>query len=329
MEVKSIADIAALAGVAKTTVSAVLNGKAKQYRISESTCQRIRQLVKEHNYRPNRVARSLRTQKTNTIGLIVPDLRNCFFSELTTYFEAVAREAGYQVLIANSEDNKESELRAIENLSDFSVDGMIIASMFDDKELKKLIKTDVPTVFIDREIPGNNYFSVTSDHYSGAREVISCIAKESDEIAYIGRKLEISSAIDRFQAYKDVLAEEKIKLNEQLIFYTKDTIENGSAGLREIKKRLGRLPKAFFTSSYVLLLGAIDYLHKTYGSIPEDMPIATFDNSIELDLFNIKVHSVQQDCEEIARASFAALLSYLEGSPQKETVIVKTKVIKR
>jgi len=329
MEVKSISDIAALAGVAKTTVSAVLNGKAKQYRISEATCERIQQIAKEHNYRPNRVARSLRTQKTNTIGLIVPDLRNCFFSELTTYFEAIAREAGYQVLITNSEDNKESELRAIENLTDFSVDGMIIASMFNDQELQEKIKTDIPIVFIDREIPGNNYFSVTSDHYSGAKEVISAIAKQSNEIAYIGRKLEISSAIDRFQAYKDVLAEEKVKLDEKLIFYTKDTIENGSIGIEEIEKRLGRLPKAFFTSSYVLLLGAVDYLHKKYGSIPKNMPIATFDNSIELDLFNIKVHSVQQDCEGIAKASFTVLLSYLEGKPKKETVTVKTKVIMR
>ena len=329
MEAKSIADIAALAGVAKTTVSAVLNGKAKQYRISDLTCERIRQIAKDHNYRPNRVARSLRTQKTNTIGLVVPDLRNGFFSELTTYFEAIARESGYQVLIASSEDNKESELLAIENLTDFSVDGMIIASMFDDQELKKHIKTDIPIVFIDREIPGNNYFSVTSDHYSGAKEVISYIAEESDEIAYIGRKLEISSAIDRFQAYKDVLKENEIKLDETLIYYTKDTIENGQAGIGEIEKRLGRLPKAFFTSSYVLLLGAIDYLHKKYGAIPENMPIATFDNSIELDLLNIKVHSVQQDCESIAKASFSALLSYLNGEAKAETVTVKPRVIRR
>ena len=329
MEVKSIADIAALAGVAKTTVSAVLNGKEKQYRISESTCEKIRQIAKEHNYRPNRVARSLRTRKTNTIGLIVPDLRNCFFSELTTSLEAIAREAGYQVLIASSEDNKENEIRAIENLIDFSVDGMIIASMMDDEEIQKVINTNTPVVFIDREIPGNNYFSVTSEHYEGAFEVISILAEQSDEIAYVGRELVISSAKDRFRAYEDVLKNAEINLDSNLIVFTEDTIELGRKGIEEIEKKLGRLPKAFFTSSYILLLGCIDYINKKYGSLPDDLHIATFDNTIELDLLNIRVHSVHQDCEGLANASFSALKDYFNGKPKALTVTVKPKVIQR
>lgn len=329
MPVKSIADIAQLAGVAKTTVSAVLNGRSEQYRISPKTQEKILGIVKEHNYRPNRVARSLRTNKTYSIGLIVPDLTNCFFSDLTTSIEAIAREAGYQVLIASSEDEKETEIKVIENFMDFSVDGMIIASTLDDDELKSLITAEIPVVFIDREIPGNNYFSVTSDHYKGAREVISILAEDCDEIAFIGRGLEISSAKDRYRAYEDVLKKNKISLNKDMIRFTPDLISNGKKSLENIENKLGRLPKGLYTSSYVLLMGCLEYLSEQYGEIPSDLKIATFDNTRELDFINVKIHSVSQDCLELAKASFSALMSYMSGKPKAATVTINPKVIRR
>ncbi|MCM8527703.1 MAG: LacI family DNA-binding transcriptional regulator [Lentisphaeraceae bacterium] len=329
MEVKSIADIAALAGVAKTTVSAVLNGKSKQYRIAEKTQERILTLVKEHNFRPNRVARSLRTQKTNTIGLIVPDLTNCFFSQLTKALESIARSAGYQVLIASSEDTKKLEIQAIENFLDFSVDGMIVASMLEDEDLNKVLSTNTPVVFIDREMPGSSNYSVTSEHYKGARSVISHLFSLSDEVAYIGRSLEISSAVDRYKAYTDSLAETNIKLDKNLVELTEDTAEQGKACLAKIEQKLGRLPKAFFTSSYLLLLGCIEYIRERYADVPKDIHIATFDNTVELDLLSFKVHSVQQDCQKLAEASFAALISHFEGKSKPSTVTIETKVIKR
>ena len=329
MEVKSLADIATLAGVAKTTVSAVLNGKSKQYRIAVKTQERILLLVKEHNYRPNRVARSLRTQKTNTIGLIVPDLTNCFFSQLTKALESIARAAGYQVLIASSEDTKALEIKAFENFLDFSVDGMIVASMLEDDDLKNVLKSKTPVVFIDREIPGSSNYSVTSEHYKGAKEVISHLFSLSEEVAYIGRSLEISSAVDRYKAYTDSLKESNTTPNEQLVILTEDTMKQGGEAILAIENKLGRLPKALFTSSYLLLLGCIEYIRSKYGEVPKDLHLATFDNTVELDLLSFKVHSVQQDCQKLAEASFEALKSHFEGTPKPATVTIKTKVFIR
>ncbi len=121
------------------------------------------------------------------------------------------------------------------------------------------------------------------------------------------------------------MKEYNIKYDEAVVVLPRDTSEKRRKGIQELEGRLGRPSKAFFTFPYIFLPGCIDYINNKYGNLH----ITTFDNAIELDLLNIKVHSVHQDCEGLANASFLALKDYLKGKPKAVTVTVKPKVIRR
>jgi D-fructose-responsive transcription factor len=329
IEVKSIADIAKIAGVAKTTVSAILNGRAAEYRISQKTCDKVKAVVEKYNYRPNRVARSLRIQKTHTIGLVIPDLTNNFFSLITKEIESVARANGYQVLVASSDDNTAIEKKIIENLVDCSVDGLIIASVLGEVDLQSIKRTGIPTVFIDREIKGDNCFCVMSNHYAGAKDVISLLSETSNEIAFLGIDLIMSSARERLQAYKDVLRLNNIPYDENLVFLGRDATEDGAIYMKKIDDYLGRLPKSFYSSSFLVFEGAMKYIAQKYGAIPSDLIAATFDGSASLDYANYRVHSAQQNYKAMAEASLFGLFQIIEGKPAPMNKVFDVPIIRR
>ena len=104
-------EIARLAGVSRTTASYVINGKAKQYRVSDKTVEKVMAVVREHNYHPNAVAAGLRAGRTRSIGLVIPDLENTSYTRIANYLERQARQRGYQLLIACSEDQPDNEMR--------------------------------------------------------------------------------------------------------------------------------------------------------------------------------------------------------------------------
>ena len=123
-------EIAFLAGVSRTTASYVVNGKAKKYRVSDKTIEKVMAIVKEYNYQPNAVAAGLRAGKTRSIGIIIPDLENISFTRIANYLEQLVRKQGYQLLISCSEDNPEIEKKCVAHLKQRRVDALVISSSF-------------------------------------------------------------------------------------------------------------------------------------------------------------------------------------------------------
>lgn len=123
-------EIARLAGVSRTTASYVINGKAKQYRVSDKTVEKVMAVVREHNYHPNAVAAGLRAGRTRSIGLVIPDLENTSYTRIANYLERQARQRGYQLLIACSEDQPDNEMRCIEHLLQRQVDAIIVSPLY-------------------------------------------------------------------------------------------------------------------------------------------------------------------------------------------------------
>ena len=329
MKIKSIEDIAKLAGVSKTAVSAVINGKADKYRISKKTQEHIKEIIEKYDYTPNQVARSLRTQKTHTIGLIVPDLTNVFFAKVTRSLETAAREHSYQVLIADSNENLADEKRAISNLASRSIDGLIIATVMVAEELEELEKLKIPTVFIDREVESDSFSWVTSKNLENMEKLMRTLTDQGvNEVAYIGRRPETSTSTKRYQGYLNILEEAGIKKNDDIIQIGDDTREWAYQAMKNIYEKNGRLPEALCSSAYLLTEGILRFLIDEFGEIPSDMKIATFDNVPELDYLHVKIQSVQQDWEGIATTAYELLRNAMDKKPTEHRFIDAT-LIKR
>ena len=153
----SLKDIAEAAGVSTALVSFVLNGKKKEYRVGEETAQRILKIANEMNYQPNLAAKSLRSGKTKTIGLVVSDISNPFFSQLARVLEDEATKRGYTVLFGSSDEDKDKMTRVVSNLINKGVDGLIIVPCDNsEKSIASLVNNNIPIVLFDRYFPEIN-----------------------------------------------------------------------------------------------------------------------------------------------------------------------------
>ena len=155
-------EIARLAGVSRTTASYVINGKAKQYRVSDKTVEKVMAVVREHNYHPNAVAAGLRAGRTRSIGLVIPDLENTSYTRIANYLERQARQRGYQLLIACSEDQPDNEMRCIEHLLQRQVDAIIVSTSLPPEHpfYQRWANDTFPIVALDRALDREHFTSV-------------------------------------------------------------------------------------------------------------------------------------------------------------------------
>ena len=165
----SLKDIAEAAGVSTALVSFVLNGKKKEYRVGEETAQRIMKIANEMNYQPNLAAKSLRSGKTKTIGLVVSDISNPFFSQLARVLEDEATKRGYTVLFGSSDEDTDKMNRVVSNLINKGVDGlMIVPCENSEKSIASLVNNNIPIVLFDRYFPEINVSYVALNNFNAA-----------------------------------------------------------------------------------------------------------------------------------------------------------------
>jgi D-fructose-responsive transcription factor len=327
----TIEEIAKLAGVSIATVSLVINDRGSQYRISKKTQQKILDIVDEKKYLPNQLARGFRLKKTHTIGLVVPDLTNLFFSLISHEIEVMARKNNYQVLITCSDDSEETEYNVINNLHARRVDGLIIASVLKREQIAKDIsRLGIPVVYIDRRIEGDNVSWVASDNYQGAFDLVNHMCQKGiNEICYIGGLKGISTSRNRLKGYREALKANGIPYRSELVFQKDYTIASGFAMAKEMYTRLDGPPKSFFTASLTLLEGALNYTNEKEGRIPDDMLIGTYDDHPFLDYMSVKISSVRQDTRRIAHVAIDMILDAISGKQSVQQKIIKPLMIHR
>ncbi|APQ18773.1 LacI family DNA-binding transcriptional regulator [Maribacter hydrothermalis] len=203
----SLKDIAKIVGVSISLVSYVLNGKGKENRVSEETEKRIKEVAKSLNYRPNLNARSLKTNKTRTIGVILADISNPFFSNLARVIEDEAFNQDYTVIFGSSDEKMEKFDKVLELLLDRQVDGLIIAPPQGSKQsILKLKEQKIPFVLIDRYFEGFAYNYVVADNFNASSLATNyLIDKGHKKIATIGYQSELAHYTDRYEGYIDAL----------------------------------------------------------------------------------------------------------------------------
>ncbi|HBM2844672.1 TPA: LacI family DNA-binding transcriptional regulator [Enterobacter hormaechei subsp. xiangfangensis] len=196
----TIKDIAELAGVSKATASLVLNGRSKELRVAEETRERVLAIAKEHHYQPSIHARSLRDNRSHTIGLVVPEITNYGFAVFSHELETLCREAGVQLLISCSDENPGQETVVVNNMVARQVDGLIVASsMLNDADYQKLSE-QLPVVLFDRHMNDSTLPLVLTDSITPTATLVADIArKHPDEFYFLGGQPRLSPTRDRLE----------------------------------------------------------------------------------------------------------------------------------
>src|SRR5262245_14771794 len=243
------------------TVSRVINGREG---VDAETQRRVEEAIASLSYVPNRIARGLISRKTQTIGLIVPDVVNPFFAPVVRGAETAARRAGYRVLLCNSEGDLRLEREYIEDLVAHRVEGLLLAAANDDSRhsIFPLLRGGFPLVLLDRSLPGSECDLVVSDSASGARRLTEhLISVGHRDIAHLTDADDTSTGRERLKGYKEALAAAGLPFREDLVFST--TVDQ-IGGYRATQQVLAHdpMPTAIFTVNNMTVVGAMQALRE-------------------------------------------------------------------
>ena len=317
MKRTSIKDIAQAVGVSNATVSLVLTGKAKNGRVSSEMAEKIRQAAKSMKYQPNRLARSLQSGRSLTVGLLIADIVNPFFGNMAFHIQEEMRKAGYAVIIMNTdEDNRQME-EMIELMRCRQVDGFIIApAESGEQSVIKLIEDNVPLVLIDRCYPDIRTSNILIDNYDASYQATRhLIMKGCKNIALFlydtklphmeGRKKGYIEALNESGLYKSSLIRE--------VSY-RDTAHDLNNELDAMFHGNEYVDGILFATNTIAVTG-LKLLYKRDTYTPENIQIACFDKSEIFDFLPIPVTYIQQPIQNIACVATRLLLEQLEEVP--------------
>lgn len=342
-----IDDIARLAQVSRTTASMVLNGQGERYRIARTTIERVKAVAAAHNYIPSQSARALRSRKSRTLGLVIPELTNFAHASLAQALEVQSRAAGYQLLMATSNDDAGQETQGIVQLVAREVDGLIVVPAGADATPYEGWRTRLPLVFADRRIDGSSIPFVVSDAAGVVAELTAqtLAAARLDgsphprgaqpEVAYFGGQPDLSPSRDRLAGFRRALQAAGLPEQAGTVVERDYRRSSGQAMMAAWRERhAGRVPRVLFAGGIALLEGVLadlqasDLLGRALDARSQPLHLITFDDHPLLDCLPLPVASIAQDADELARASLAMVLAVMRGE-QPESVWVPARIRQR
>lgn len=323
----SIQDIANELQISKTTVSFVLNGKAREYGISESLQQRVLAFVNEINYRPNSMAKGLRTGKSNTIGMMIEDISDAFFSSIARRVEENAHKTGYRIIYGSTENDTHKTRDLLRIFQYHQVDGYIIApSPGIEEDVLDLIRDNVPVVIFDRPLNRIDTSLVLIDNYEGTRNAITHLINNGfRKIGLITLESGQEQMVQRLSAYKETVNTFNLPEIVCTIIYNEDKEQS----IRKITDFLTAKPSldaVFFATNYIAMSG-LEAMKRLNLQIGVHLGVAAFDDYNSFQLFNPSITAVAQPTKEIADSVMKCLLGQINQPVEENTferIILKT-----
>ena len=306
----TLRDIASLTGFSINTVSRALNNKEE---VNTDTRTKILAAAAQFGYRPNRLAKGLRSNKTGTIGIVVADVANPFFSALVKGIARAARELDYSIILQDSDENYAAEEEAIQVLLAEQVDGILITPVQSEQEtIERLIKAHFPFVLVGRYFHDLDTNYVVPDDYQGGFIATDHLLRLGHRrIAMVNGPLHISSARERFQGFSDALAKYDIPVDKSLVSTGALTVEEGLDLARCILKRVPR-PSAIVCYSDFVAFGVMQAIREIGLSIPEDIAVVGFDDVRMASCLQVPLTTIQSPKEELGRQAMQLLVHRLE-----------------
>src|SRR5258708_1098353 len=315
-EAITIKDSAKALNLSVSSVSKALRGS---HEISEETKKNVLAYAREHNYKPNPIAQSLKRGLSKSIGVIVCNIDNNFFSQAINGIESVARQKDYNVIITQSRESYEREVANSEHLSSRSVDGLIISLSAETRNVDHLVKLHekgLPIVFFDRVTDEFPTHQVIANNYKGAYEATRHLLQQGfRRIAHITSSGSLSNTLERLEGYKRALEDAGIKPDERYIKFC----QHGCMLQEETRQALTELlqlpdqPDALFTASDRLSTTTLSLLRKMQIGVPQQIGLVGYTNSISADIFNPSLTSVVQPAQEMGQIVTDMLIQLIES----------------
>lgn len=315
----TIYDVAREANVSMATVSRVVNGNPN---VKPTTRKKVLDVIDRLDYRPNAVARGLASKKTTTVGVIIPDVTNLYFSSLARGIDDIATMYKYNIILANSDQNDVKEVQVLNTLLAKQVDGIIyMGHKITDEMRAEFSRSKTPVVLAGTVDPDDQVGSVNIDYKNATEEVVTELIKSGNErIAFVsGSQAEPLNGIYRLAGYKEALEKASIEFDESLVFETEYTFTTG-------EEVFSKLAEAGATAAYVgddelavgILNGALDRGVK----VPEDFEIVTTNNSKLTEMTRPKLSTITQPLYDIGAVAMRLLTKLMNKEETDEKTIV-------
>lgn len=326
-------DIAKHLGLSKTTVSLVLNNKGDEAKISTITQKKIFEYAKRNNYSPNHLARGLSRGKTETLGLIVPNIADSHYAVIAQQIEERTKEMGYTVVFSSSNENPKDEGKLIRTMLNRQVDGLIIASTQQNhNEIELLKKNNFPFVLIDRHYPEIDTYSIISDNFGGVKKAtrhLIELGRHKIGFLTLDSKLEVLKL--RKKGYLDTLKKNNMEFSmvKELdqIRYNQEM----EGAIHDLINGTNKVDALIFSTHYLTALGLRE-LKKNKINIPKDIAVVSFDEMSAFDLLDPPITSIIQPVKQMAKQAAEVLINSIENKlimEQKVNVLETEMIIRK
>jgi LacI family transcriptional regulator len=324
----TIKDVAKLAGVSTSTVSRAISGNTP---VDQETKLRVMESVKALNYEPNALAKGLKEGKTNSIALIIPNIRNYLFPSVARGVEDYARKCGFSVILCNTDEDLEVEKKYLLKMKKRFVDGFIFATAGEESNhIVELKKSGVPVVLLVRHIQEEIDAVIINNFKSAYNAVSYLIDRGNKKIAIINGSEKLALYRDRFNGYKKALEDNNLVIDERLISKYSSETSNGYEAMNNMLNN-GVKPDAVFATNDAMALAAMRAI-KDFGlKIPEDISIIGFDNLEFTPLFDPPLSTVAQPLYEMGEMAAKKLISIIKRKRNFKPVVdvIETELIIR
>jgi len=328
----TIYDLARKLNISIATVSRALKDDPV---VSKKTKKKIAELAEEMGYRSNNFARNLRTQRTNTIGVIVPRLNSYFMSTVIAGMESIANSEGYNLIISQSSESAGKEVANAKTMFNNRVDGLLVSLAYDTDTLahfEAFVKKNIPLIFFDRVAEHDDYTCILINNKKAAYEATThLIAGGRKRIVYITATPKRNVYVDRLQGYKEALADQRIKFREDYVLISNLSQEAGAEAAALIRE-MNPLPDAVFVANDNCAVGCMAALKKTGIRIPEDIAFAGFNNDPVCTVVEPNLTTINYPGYEMGQVACRNLINHLNGGSRinsTNTIILRSELVIR
>ena len=325
-----IKDVAKLAGVSTGTISKYLNN---HHELKEDTKRRVEEAIATLQYKPNLLARSMRTGKTNTLAVIVPDIANPFFVEVYNSIKSAASQNGYASILYTTDDNPDTLNHYLTSIHMQHVDGFVLCFIDNNKAIEAFINElheDTPMVFLSWDINNTNRNSVVIDVFEGIYVATRHLIEQGHKnIAYVGGPENDIISKEKFNGYCRAMTSAGLEINQQLVIHMNYTLQSGYQAARKLTM-CEAVPDALVAENDILAIGCLKYFLQKKMNIPEDIAVIGFDNIPLSVMYEPSLSTISLPLTQMGNEAIKILMSRIDTPTLKnKQLILKTSLVIR